>query len=150
MPFSPCCLATGIGSLPNTDLDQAMALVESTMSEIPYMPQLPALSWHEGMMVQYTEGLPGRVLDEVHEKITSGVADAGGIKEVLFNWALGVGYRVSALKQRRKPTPFLLGLRHALANKLVLSKIQDAFGGQLVEVGSTSCLQLRFARFGMG
>jgi len=46
-----------------------MKLVGRTIGRIPYMPQLPALGWHEGMMVQYTEGLPGRVLNEAQEKM---------------------------------------------------------------------------------
>ena len=67
--FEPRCLATGIGSLPHPDLGSAMALVERAIPHVPYMPQLPALGWHEGMMVQYTEGLPGRALDEQREKM---------------------------------------------------------------------------------
>ena len=79
MRFEPCCLATGIGSLPHAQLARAMELVASTIPEIPYLPQLPALSWHEGMMVQYTEGIPGRRLDEEREKLhldtTAGMAE---------------------------------------------------------------------------
>lgn len=67
--FEPRCLATGIGSLPQADLGSAMALVERAIPRVPYMPQLPALGWHEGMMVQYTEGVPGRALDEQQEKM---------------------------------------------------------------------------------
>jgi len=67
--FEPCCLATGIGSLPHTEPARAMELVSSAIPEIPYVPQLPAMSWHEAMLVQYTEGLPGRVLDERNEKL---------------------------------------------------------------------------------
>ena len=69
MAFEPRCLATGIGSMPHTDLAAAMDVVARTIPDIPYTPQLPALSWHEGMIVQYTEGLPGRTLDEQREKI---------------------------------------------------------------------------------
>jgi methionine synthase II (cobalamin-independent) len=69
VPFEPCCLATGIGSLPHAEVGEAMQLVATTLPEIPYMPQLPALNWHEGMMVQYTEGIPGRTLQEEREKM---------------------------------------------------------------------------------
>ena len=77
MTFEPRCLATGIGSLPHDDLERALALVAETMPELPYLPQLPALSWHEGMMVQYTEGLPGRVLDEEAGKLHVDTAERG-------------------------------------------------------------------------
>ena len=77
MTFEPRCLATGIGSLPHADASSAIALVAETIGEIPYVPQLPNLGWHEGMMVQYTEGLPGRVLDEDREKIHLDIAEQG-------------------------------------------------------------------------
>ena len=70
MNFKPRCLATGIGSLPHSTIEAAMNLVETAIPQVPYMPQLPATSWHEGMMVQYTEGFPGLVLDEAQEKVT--------------------------------------------------------------------------------
>jgi long-chain acyl-CoA synthetase len=73
-----------------------------------------------------------RIFEKVYEKITTGVRDAGGIKEKLFNWALGVGYQVSRLQQNQQPIPAGLKLKHKLANKLVLHKIQAAFGDRLV------------------
>jgi long-chain acyl-CoA synthetase len=50
----------------------------------------------------------------------------------LFHWALNTGYQVSRLQQDKQNIPSLLGVKHALANKLVLHKIQDAFGGRLI------------------
>jgi long-chain acyl-CoA synthetase len=58
--------------------------------------------------------------------------DTGGIKEKLFNWALGVGYQVSRCQQSKQAIPAGLAFKHLLANKLVLQKIQAAFGGRLV------------------
>jgi long-chain acyl-CoA synthetase len=73
-----------------------------------------------------------RVYEKVFGKITSGVEEAGGLKEKLFNWAVGVGRQVSVLQQAHKPVTGLLKLKHALADKLVLQKIQAAMGGRLV------------------
>ena len=73
-----------------------------------------------------------RVFEKVYGKITSDVAEAGGIKEKLFNWAIGVGRQVSALQQANRPVTGFLKLKHALANKLVFQKIQAALGGRLV------------------
>jgi len=73
-----------------------------------------------------------RIYEKVYDKITSGVEDAGGLKATMFNWALGVGREVSALQLRNKPIPGFLGLKHRLATKLVLGKVQAAFGGRLV------------------
>ena len=72
-----------------------------------------------------------RIFEKVHDKITTGVREAGGIKEKLFNWALGVGRRVSRHQQAGRPIPGLLGLQHSLAEKLVLGKVQAALGGRL-------------------
>ncbi len=73
-----------------------------------------------------------RIYEKVYEKITSGVQDAGGVKEKLFNWSVGVGYQVSKLQQAKKPVPAGLAMKHKIATKLVLSKIQAALGGRLV------------------
>ena len=73
-----------------------------------------------------------RIYEKVYDKITSGVEEAGGLKATIFNWALGVGREVSALQLQNQPIPGFLGLKHKLATKLVLGKIQAAFGGQLV------------------
>ncbi len=73
-----------------------------------------------------------RIFEKIYTKVTSSVQDAGGVKAKLFNWALHTGYQVSARQQKRQSIPAGLKLKHGLANKLVLSKIQAAFGGRLV------------------
>jgi long-chain acyl-CoA synthetase len=73
-----------------------------------------------------------RIFEKVYDKITSGVQDAGGVKEKIFRWSIGVGYQVSKLQQEKKAIPAGLSVKHKLATKLVLSKIQAAFGGRLV------------------
>ncbi len=63
-PFS----TTGIGSLPHTDAAEACRLVLQTF-DIPFWPQLPALSFREFMIPQYAEGIPYLKIDEKNEKI---------------------------------------------------------------------------------
>lgn len=72
-----------------------------------------------------------RVYEKAYDKILSGAEEAGGIKLALFNWALGVGRRVSELQQRKQSIPGGLALQHKIADKLVLHKIGEAFGGRL-------------------
>jgi long-chain acyl-CoA synthetase len=72
-----------------------------------------------------------RVYEKVYDKIITNAETAGGIKLKLFNWAVGVGMQESKLRQARRPLPAGLKLKHALANKLVLHKIQAALGGRL-------------------
>lgn len=56
-------MATGIGSLPFTDVEEACSLVFQHVPEAPHWPQLPRVSPHEGMIDQFLEGMPG-VLEE--------------------------------------------------------------------------------------
>jgi methionine synthase II (cobalamin-independent) len=62
-PFEPCCLATTIGSLPHTDVALGTRLMFESTPEIPSWVQFPRRAFHENMMVQFTEGMPGLVED---------------------------------------------------------------------------------------
>lgn len=79
---------------------------------------------------QFIASVP-RVYEKAQDKILAGVEQAGGVKKVLFNWAVGVGRKVSAKKLSKQPVTGLLAMQHGLAEKLVLHKISDAMGGQL-------------------
>jgi hypothetical protein len=69
MTFKPHFMTTHIGSVPHTDAEAtAKALV--SFLDIPAWPQLPRVSFHENMYVQYSDGLPNVILDEAGEKIT--------------------------------------------------------------------------------
>lgn len=65
----PSFLATGIGSMPFTDARYAAELSLKRFGEAPYWPQLPRLGLCEQMNVQYTEGMPGIVIDKERNKI---------------------------------------------------------------------------------
>ena len=57
--------------------------------------------------------------------------EEGGIKLRLFSWAFGVGGQVSRARlEGRRPDP-LLQAQHALADRLVLSKIRARLGGRI-------------------
>jgi len=89
-----------------------------------------------------------RIYEKVYDKITGGVEEVGGLKAKLFNWALGVGREVSAHQLQTTSIPGFLGLKHKLATKLVLGKIQAAFGGQLVyAVSGAAPLNKEIAEF---
>lgn len=49
---------SGVGSLPHTDVGEAVAFVDTTTT-IPYVPQLPQRHPSEGMIVQWGDGLCG-------------------------------------------------------------------------------------------
>ncbi len=63
------CIATGIGSLPVVDPDEAAALSLKYVREAPFWPQLPQRDFREHMDAQYSEALPGLIIDEVKKRV---------------------------------------------------------------------------------
>jgi len=57
----PGFLATAIGSMPHTSPELACQAVLKFLPHLPAWPQLPKRSFHEGMYVQFGDGLPGVV-----------------------------------------------------------------------------------------
>jgi len=70
MSYDFNCIATGIGSLPVTDADEAAKLSLQYLPEAPIWPQLPQRSFHEHMDGQYSESLPGIVIDEKRQRFS--------------------------------------------------------------------------------
>ncbi len=68
-PFLPRALATGVGSLPYRDAQQALQTVLRELPAIPFWPQLPKRDFRENMYVQFSEDLPGVKVDLAHEFI---------------------------------------------------------------------------------
>lgn len=75
-------------------------------------------------------GSPPRIFEKVYNKIVSG-AQASPVKWRIFSWSLGVGRKVSALRQNRKEPSGLLALKYKLADKLVFQKLKATFGGRI-------------------
>ncbi len=57
------CLPTAIGSMPYTDSGEACSIIMKCLPEIPVWPQLPQRSQKEDMIIQFSEGFPGVVID---------------------------------------------------------------------------------------
>ncbi len=62
------CLPTAIGSMPHTNPDEACSIIMKYLPDIPIWPQLPKRSPKENMIVQFSEGFPGVVIqgDRIH------------------------------------------------------------------------------------
>jgi len=67
--WEPALTATAIGSLPHTGAEEACAMTLRHLAEAPVWPQLPRSSFRENMYAQYSEGLPGVVIDEERRKV---------------------------------------------------------------------------------
>lgn len=61
--MKPKFLATGIGSMPFTDVEHAVDVSLSRLTEAPFWPQLPKIDLNEQMEIQYSEGMPCIVID---------------------------------------------------------------------------------------
>ncbi len=72
-----------------------------------------------------------RVFEKVRAKILGDVAAGSAAKRRVFEWAMGVGGRVSQRVQARRPVPRRLAMAKALAHRLVFSKLHQALGGRL-------------------
>ena len=65
----PNCRATGVGSTPHTDPAVAVDFVLETFQDVPFWPQLPRRVFRESMYVQYSEHMPGILIDDDEERI---------------------------------------------------------------------------------
>lgn len=74
---------------------------------------------------------PPRIYEKVRAKVMTGVEEEGGLKKKIFDWAFGVGYKVSALRQAGKEPSGLLALQHGVADRLVFAKIKARMGGRI-------------------
>src|SRR6266550_3766704 len=66
-----------------------------------------------------------RMYEKAHTTITSKLEAASGPRRWLGEWALGVGRRVSALRQQGEPLPQALALQHRIADRVVYSKVKQ-------------------------
>jgi hypothetical protein len=78
-------LATGIGSMPFTDPEQAVDVSLSKVADAPFWPQLPQLAFTERMVNQYCEGLPCIVIDRKEERIYFNTAADGTDRLAVFH-----------------------------------------------------------------
>jgi long-chain acyl-CoA synthetase len=126
---------------------------DSSLSFLP-LSHIYERSWvffclHRGIEVYFNQNpkLIAEVLKEVKptlmctvprifEKIFAAIQDkrkeASPTKMKLASWALGIGNAYyNKHKRIEKKVPFFLNLKYKIADKLVLSKLRDVFGGRI-------------------
>jgi len=72
-----------------------------------------------------------RIFEKVHARILTMTRNEGGVKYRIFTWAFDVGIKVSRLRRAGRSVPPLLAAQHAVADRLVFSRIRHRFGGRL-------------------
>ena len=72
-----------------------------------------------------------RIFEKVHGNVSLMMQKEGGAKLKLFNWATGVGAKISDLEIAGQKPGVALAAQHRLADKLVLSTVRNRFGGNI-------------------
>jgi long-chain acyl-CoA synthetase len=72
-----------------------------------------------------------RVFEKIYTAATSRIEAEGGPKEKLFWWAVGVGRKVRERERKGGKNGLVLDAQYKLADKLVLHKVRDLFGGRI-------------------
>ena len=70
-----------------------------------------------------------RIFEKVRARVMTTASH--GVKAKIFNWAFGVGRKVSPMRLAGEQPSGLLSLQSALADRLVFSKIKERMGGKI-------------------
>src|ERR1700710_617942 len=72
-----------------------------------------------------------RIFEKIFTAANSGMEKEGGLKKAIFHWSIKVGGKMRATERSGRKPGFLLRKRYEFADKQVLSKIRNLFGGKL-------------------
>jgi long-chain acyl-CoA synthetase len=72
-----------------------------------------------------------RIFEKIYTAANSGMEKQGGLKKTIFDWSIGVGAKMRKAERSGRKPGFLLSRSYAFADKQVLSKIRNLFGGRL-------------------
>ncbi len=72
-----------------------------------------------------------RIFEKIYTAATAAAEKAGGMKKAVFNWAVGVGHRMRETERGGREPGFFLRRQYEIADKQVLSKIRNLFGGRI-------------------
>jgi long-chain acyl-CoA synthetase len=76
-------------------------------------------------------GAAPRIFEKAHARIEEMVAERGKIAKKMFDWAIGIGVKVSEARQAGKNPSLASSLAYKVADRLVFSTIRERFGGRL-------------------
>ena len=89
-----------------------------------------------------------RIFEKIYTAATAAAENAGGLKKAVFNWAIGVGRRMRETERAGKQPGLLLRRQYEIADKQMLSKIRNLFGGRIkVAVSGAAPINPEILRF---
>jgi long-chain acyl-CoA synthetase len=72
-----------------------------------------------------------RIFEKIYTAANSGMEKEGGLKKAIFDWSIKVGAKMREVERSGRKPGFFLQRRYAFADKQVLSKIRNLFGGRV-------------------
>jgi long-chain acyl-CoA synthetase len=81
-------------------------------------------------------GVVPRVLEKIHDRVMDVVRTAPPVRQKIFYWALGVGKQAFPYRLKGQLLPLGLRLQHAIADRLIFSKVREQLGGRLTILAS--------------
>ena len=75
-------------------------------------------------------GVP-RIFEKVYARAKEKAAAESHMKERIFDWAISVGKEYARKIEFGETVPYLLAVKHSIADRLVFSKFREFFGGRL-------------------
>src|SRR5208337_2697543 len=96
---------------------------------IAYAESLDALPLNLREVKPTLVGVVPRVLEKIHDRVMEAVRAAPPFRQKVFHWALRVGKQALPYRLKGRPLPLIWGLKHAIADRLIFSKIREQLGG---------------------
>jgi long-chain acyl-CoA synthetase len=81
-------------------------------------------------------GVVPRVLEKIHDRVMDVVRAAPPARRKIFYWALGVGKQAFPYRLKGQSLPLGLRLKHAVADRLIFSKVREQLGGRFTILAS--------------
>ena len=81
-------------------------------------------------------GVVPRVLEKIHDRVMEVVRSAPPARQKIFYWALGVGKQAVPYRLKGRRLPLGLRLKHAIADRLIFSKVREQLGGRFTILAS--------------
>ncbi len=134
-----------LGSLECMDIDGSYTALSFLPLSHSFERTIDYIYFYKGCTVAYAESVSAvaqnmrevnphafvsvpRVYEKVIAKVHEGVTASPPMKQKIFHWAEGVARQALPYRLQRKKPPGLLGVKTALADKLVFGKIKAALG----------------------
>jgi long-chain acyl-CoA synthetase len=72
-----------------------------------------------------------RIFEKIYTAATAAAENAGGLKKAVFDWAIRTGQRMRETERAGREPGYFLRKQYEVADKQVLSKIRNLFGGRI-------------------